>query len=329
MRSLAVAASIAVFAGLAGVNDASAAGQRSFVSAGGADVGTCTLTAPCRTFAYAIGQTAAKGEVIALDSGGYGVVSITKSITLSAPPGVYAGISATSGDAVVISAIAGNKVTLHGLTVNDQGSALSGIVVAGAALTHVERCVISGFDRGIEYNVASGSAVIVSDSTLRDNQLGIDATGSGSSGRLEVVRSYFHGNSQAIQLTNVNRASIVDSHFARNTWAIGADNTAAATEYTSLVIDRTAVVENSNTGVSALGSATALAMVNITNSTVAGNSVGIQASISGYIRVAGTQITGNTYGIDAFGSGVMATLGTNMLYGNGSNGAFTISLPPK
>src|SRR5437588_4826589 len=79
--------------------------QRSFVSAGsGSDSNPCTRSAPCRNFQAAIAQTVSGGEVVALDSGGYGPVTINQAITLVAPPGVYAGVTAFSGPAIGINA---------------------------------------------------------------------------------------------------------------------------------------------------------------------------------------------------------------------------------
>src|SRR6266571_7551654 len=78
----------------AAVHKAAALAQRTFVSAAsGNDANPCTRTAPCRNFQAAIAQTASGGEVIVLDSGGYGTVTINQSVSLIAPPGIYAGIS--------------------------------------------------------------------------------------------------------------------------------------------------------------------------------------------------------------------------------------------
>src|SRR6185369_8943668 len=94
-----------------------AAGQRSFVATGGVDNPVCSLAAPCRSFGAAVTATNAGGEVIVLDSGGYGPVTITKAIALIAPPGVYAGVSVLSGDGVTVTtSAAGDRVTLDGLT---------------------------------------------------------------------------------------------------------------------------------------------------------------------------------------------------------------------
>src|SRR4028119_614012 len=61
---------------------ASAQATRTWVSGVGDDVNPCSRTAPCKTFAGAISKTAAGGEINTLDPGGFGAVTITKSITL-------------------------------------------------------------------------------------------------------------------------------------------------------------------------------------------------------------------------------------------------------
>ena len=55
---------------------------RTWVSGVGNDANPCSRTAPCKTFAGAISKTAAGGEIDALDPGGFGAVTITKSITI-------------------------------------------------------------------------------------------------------------------------------------------------------------------------------------------------------------------------------------------------------
>jgi hypothetical protein len=73
-------------------SSASGQAQRTFVSGLGSDGNPCTRAAPCRNFAQATSGTSAGGEVVVLDSAGYGVVSsITKSIPITAPPGGVCG----------------------------------------------------------------------------------------------------------------------------------------------------------------------------------------------------------------------------------------------
>jgi hypothetical protein len=61
---------------------AQAQATRTWVSGVGSDANACTRTAPCLTFAGAIAKTAAGGEIDALDPGGFGTLTITKSITI-------------------------------------------------------------------------------------------------------------------------------------------------------------------------------------------------------------------------------------------------------
>ena len=77
------AIAVALFAfGLA--TSAFGASQRTFVASFGVDVGTRALLAPCRSFNFAISQTNPGGEVVILDTAGYGGMTINKSIKIMA-----------------------------------------------------------------------------------------------------------------------------------------------------------------------------------------------------------------------------------------------------
>ena len=55
----------------------------------GNDVNNCaSILTPCQTLAGAAAQVAVGGEVIILNSGDYGPVTITRALTIEAPPGV-------------------------------------------------------------------------------------------------------------------------------------------------------------------------------------------------------------------------------------------------
>jgi hypothetical protein len=329
MRTFAAALSTIALLWAAGPPDACAAGQRSFVSGSGVDVGTCTLTAPCRSFGYAIGQTTAGGEVLVLDSAGYGPVTVTKAITIAAPPGIYAGISVlSSGDGVTVIAGATDVVVLRGLTINGLNAGLGrGVIAFNAGLVHVDRCAISGFLLGIDYDGTSVDAMLISDSELRSNLTGIYATGGGTVGLLEVARTRVHGSTaDGMRLDSIRRATISDSFIGRNQDGIIVTISAASSN-TSLAIERTTIVDNPGVGLYASSNAVPVSVVNIVQSTVAGNGIGIATVVGGYVRVAGTQINGNGTGV-SWSGGTIVTLGTNMLYGNGANGTFTGSLSP-
>ena len=166
MSSLGRAIAVAAASTLAAAS--AHAAQRTFVASNGNDLNACSLAAPCRSFAAAIAQTSTGGEVIVLESAGYGAVTITKSVSLIAPPGIYAGISVFSGDGIVVNG-GGINVVLRGASINGQGGD-AGINILDAAEVHVESCVVSNMGaHGLL--MQSTFALLVKDSTLRDNFL--------------------------------------------------------------------------------------------------------------------------------------------------------------
>src|SRR5687767_15351427 len=96
IRILAIAIFTFAFASIA-----QAQASRTWVSGVGDDVNPCSRTAPCKTFAGAISKTAACGEISVLDPGGYGTVTITKSITIDGS-GTHASILNASINGVTV-----------------------------------------------------------------------------------------------------------------------------------------------------------------------------------------------------------------------------------
>src|SRR3954462_13273414 len=101
---------------------AHAQATRTWVSGVGDDANPCSRTAPCKTFAGAISKTAAGGEIDALDPGGFGAVTITKSITLDGA-GTLASILSASLNGIVVNA-AGIIVTVRNLSINGAGTGI-------------------------------------------------------------------------------------------------------------------------------------------------------------------------------------------------------------
>src|SRR6266480_118385 len=102
---LAVLIFTSVFASLA-----QAQATRTWVSGVGDDANPCSRTAPCKTFAGAISKTADCGEIDALDPGGFGAVTITKSITLDGT-GTLASILGSGTNALNINVASTDVVT--------------------------------------------------------------------------------------------------------------------------------------------------------------------------------------------------------------------------
>src|SRR5262245_57139376 len=132
---------LAVILLLGSVAVAGAQASRTWVSGGGDDANPCSRTAACKTFAGAISKTSAGGEINAIDPGGYGAVTITKSITIDGG-GTFASILAAATTGIIVNAAASDVVTIRNVSINGNNTGLNGIrFIAGGAL-HVERCEI-------------------------------------------------------------------------------------------------------------------------------------------------------------------------------------------
>src|SRR3984893_920521 len=123
---------------------AQAQATRTWVSGVGDDVNPCSRTAPCKTFAGAISKTAPAGEINCLDPGGFGAVTITKSMTISCEAGTAGGLGSGT-NAIVFAGGANDYLFLKGLDIEGFGTGLSGILFNSGAVLHVEDCVIRHF----------------------------------------------------------------------------------------------------------------------------------------------------------------------------------------
>ena len=150
--------------------------DRVFVASYGNDANPCTFGSPCKTFQVAYDAVAVGGEVTAIDSAGFGPLSISKSVTITSPDGVEAGIAATAGGtAIAISAGSTGVVVLHGLTLDGTNAAADGISFNGGSLT-VEKCVIRNMmANGIDFApIQTTASVAVSKSSFINNGTGIN-----------------------------------------------------------------------------------------------------------------------------------------------------------
>ena len=148
---------------------AQAGPNRTWVSGHGTDSGTCALAAPCRTFAFAITQTAAGGEIDVLDPVGYGAATITKAISIVNDGVGVAAIGASSGNAITINAGASDSVHLRGLTIEGTGGATTGILFNSGVNLAIENCVIQHLADGIVITPSTSSSFSVSNTIASNN----------------------------------------------------------------------------------------------------------------------------------------------------------------
>jgi hypothetical protein len=156
---------------------AEAQATRTWVSGVGDDANPCSRTAPCKTFAGAISKTAAGGEISVLDPGGFGAVTITKSISIVAE-GSEGGVLAAGTNGIIVNVGPNDVVSLHGLIIEGASSGLNGIRFLGSGALHVRNCLIRGFrgnasSLGIDIQATGLSRIFIADTTLAANRGGI------------------------------------------------------------------------------------------------------------------------------------------------------------
>jgi hypothetical protein len=147
MRKLAISCSVlgaTLALALSATTPAQAQATRTWVSGVGDDANPCSRTAPCKTFAGTISKTAASGIINCLDPGGFGAVTITKSMTIDCAH-TAAGVLSPGGNGVVINALATDIVRLSGLDVEGVGTGLIGVNSIQVDALHIERCNLLGF----------------------------------------------------------------------------------------------------------------------------------------------------------------------------------------
>jgi hypothetical protein len=325
---------VAVAALAVAAQSVQAASQRTFVSTSGADNVNCSLAQPCRTFGAAITAANPGGEVIVLDSGGYGAVAIAKEISIIAPPGVYAGISVFSGHGIAITA-AGVQVKLAGLTINNQGTSGHGVSFTGSGTLHLERMHISGFNgtgqAGVSMAPSATSRLEATDVAVKDNQSGFAVSG-GSTASLSVTavldRVEASGCGVGVNLNDTIFATIGNSLITTST-ASGVQTFAASvTSKILLTIDHSRITANGLHGVYP-GDDAGTTFVAITASTIDSNAgAGLRAGTNSTTYLNGNTFTLNAYGIHPSSTGLVASIANNMIYGNGiSDGPAPGTLP--
>ena len=300
--------------------------QRTHVSAAfGADsnaASNCTAVAPCRFFTAAMSVTDTNGEVIVLDSGGYGGVTITKSVALIAPTGVYAGISVFPGANGVTIATAGVDVVLRGLTINGQGGNNGINMTAGNSLT-VENCVISNLTQnGI--SVTGVTNVNITDSMVRRNGGNGIVLLNGVKATITRAMVSGHGGGNGISVeggvaSTTTTANIADSTFDGNFFGVFVfSNNATAVVNVSVRDSR--AVRNVTFGLVAQSNEGAAVSLSASNNIVANNEIGIGAFFAG----AKVWASGNTVSDNAGvglrnNSALFETAGNNAVRNNGAN----------
>ena len=298
IKVLAIATFMFAFASIA-----QAQASRTWVSGVGDDVNPCSRTAPCKTFAGAISKTAACGEIDALDPGGFGAVTITKSITIDGS-GTFASILASLVNGITINAAQTDVVTIRGVSINGFCNGINGINILQAKTVNVEDCVIFLFNsgNGITFNETASTELNlnVRNSVIRDNTNdGINTTSSTGTVEVTLDRVSLIGNANGFHARSGTRATANHSVFSNN----------------------------SQNGIFGDAQTAALVNVFVWNSHISVNGgAGVKAGNAGNPGVTGVtlnqnQIDRNTgSGVSITAPGVVNSFGNNSILGNSVDG---------
>ena len=260
---------------------------RTWVSGVGDDVNPCSRTAPCKTWAGAISKTAVGGEIDALDSGGFGAVTINKSITLNGS-GFLASTLATGASNGIIVNAAGINVILRNMEISGAYSGLNGVRILNANSVRFDNVHIYGFtNRGIDIQSTSPVKVTIDNSMIRNNTAIGVAAASGVA-MLDIFHSFIEGNG---------------SH---GVWS----NSGTAT------ISQSVLQQNGLAGAVLTGSG----KLTITDSTLSANNKGVEAgtgtSMTGIVTISNNTITNNTASGVSLEGGTVQSTGDNTIRGN-------------
>jgi hypothetical protein len=309
--ALSVAALGLAFTPLLFAAPAHAQATRTWVSGVGDDANPCSRTAPCKTYAGAISKTAGGGEINCLDPGGFGSVTITKSMSIVCDY-TEGGVLANGVFGFNINAPAGSIITLKGQDVECVGTGTNGVQVLGVGVivhvhkTQIRGCRNSGGSNGNGILVApsSGTAkVLVADSYITDNGgtssnagLLIKPTG-GAFANVSVNRVQFEGNTNGI--------------FMDGSAGGGASN---------LTVKDSLLGAGTNNGISV--SSTGAGFKALVDSTMISFNIGAGVGVAGASAtvVLGTNtITGNVTGVSNTG-GTLQSFKNNQIVNNGTDG---------
>jgi Right handed beta helix region len=182
MKTSFVSRFILVLCMSAGSMIAMAQATRTWVSGVGDDANPCSRTAPCKTLAGAISKTATGGEINILDPGGFGAVTITKSITIDGG-GIIGSILSSATNGIIVNA-PNSLVTIRNFSINGAGTTLgiNGIRVIAVKKLLVENCILANFSaNGIDFNSTTAADIMINNTTITNASGGISFVGPSSS----------------------------------------------------------------------------------------------------------------------------------------------------
>jgi hypothetical protein len=285
-------------AGLA-IAPAHAQATRTWVSGVGDDANPCSRTAPCKTFAGAISKTSAFGEINVLDPGGFGALTITKSISVYNDGVGEAGVLVSGTNGISISAAATDIVNLRGLIFDGLNASTAGVQVNTAAKVTIMNCVIQEFTTGVNITPSAGNTtyVKIQDTTIINNTAGVISKPTGGAiVNLQIDRVRMDTNGGAIKADGTGGGSsnvaINDSSMSQNTGA-GTNGVSGGSGNIKVDLMRDVIANNGAAGVQSNINGGGTATVTVGQSMLSNNGSAWQAlNGSSLLTFQNNQVTG-------------------------------------
>jgi hypothetical protein len=291
--------------------------SQTFVSATlGSDSNPCTRMSPCLTFAAALAQTNAGGEIDVLDPGDFGPVTIAKSVSIYGDAaGVAGAIPSPGTSGIVVSAGSSDLINLRGLIFDGvNASGTSGVVFLSGARLHIENCVFLGFTAsGMTFSPGTGSAVttqlVVQDTTIHNNATGLLIRPTGSIAANAVLRRLHIDNNtgEGLRVDGTAASGAINATLADSTASLNAGNGIDAVSgpgNTTVDVMRVVAASNGSAGIQSNQSSGGTASVTVGSAVVYGNNVAL-AAIGGasLLTYSNNQVAGNVTNGSGFTGG--------------------------
>ena len=267
----------------------------------GDDANPCSRTAPCKTFAGSISKTADNGEINCLDPGGFGAVTITKSLTIACED-TRGGVLVSGTNAIIVNAAADDRVVLRGLDIQGTGTGLNAIRVLQAARVDVAEVSINNFARNaIDAEPTGGALQMLVENVKVTNNGGngvLAAPSTGVTAKVIVRNSSISNN--ACGITATSHGPDPAFNYATNCGTLTAGDAGAAT----IDVFDTTISDSDGTEGAGLFSNGPNAVLRFGDSEVINNHFGLRA-------------------LDAGSAGGIFSYGNNVVSGNTENGTAT------
>ncbi|HET9667961.1 MAG TPA: hypothetical protein VFQ93_00005 [Casimicrobiaceae bacterium] len=289
---------------------------RAYLSLSGNDANPCTVQQPCRLLPAALAAVNDGGEVWMLDSANYNTttVSITRSVSILAVPGVVGSVVANGGDAITINAAASN-IALRNLTVRPlSGSGTgNGMTIAAVGSLSIDNMVFENLNDAV--SLSGAAKISIRESVFRHNFSGLSVSQSGGAQETIAVdhASYIENSVAFSVLANSTsgfvRVTIDDSLIrgggnGNGAAAFGGGVASAAPVIVTIM--RTKVIGDANgNGISSFGTQT---VVTLADCHVSGWAIGGTRTLNGVSGVGTIQSLGNNLFVDNGGAEISAKI---------------------